>query len=269
MKVTETADWLLSQIDAERMIEGDRLYAVLGRLAAVDEGARLSALRDHEESGFEGPERAQKWYKQDSRTRRLLDAALDALSLQELAYATGLFSSSSLSFPARETLDALMQSQAFCRYLEIYQYSSVRFLAGRARKDTAETARVLPVYGLPRPHADAVQENRALSCLVSPPMIDRLDPVGVVRALQQLQALEDTHVAAHGIAEMKNFLDGFLTNARTPQEEAKRFELWLRDLSPPGQSAYAHFESVAEGMLSWAGTFHDLVYPRAGSQLDE
>ncbi len=262
--MAETADWLFTQIDAERRVKGAPLYAVLQQLAQEDEGSRLSSLRDHEESGFDGPERSQKSYKQDDRTRQLLDAALDALALQELAYATGLFSPAAVQLPAFDVLDTLLQSEAFCRYLAIYQYVSVRFLAGRLReKAAARGAR--PVYGLADPRKPEVSqenapENRALCCLVSPPPIDRPDPVGVEQALQQMQALEDDCVAAPGVAEMKKFLDGYLTQARTPQEEAKRFELWLRDLSPHTQKAQENFERVVEGMLNWAKTFHDLVY---------
>ncbi len=216
------------------------LYSVLDELHLKSEEQLQITLRSHEDGGLT--------WKRDRETialRDRLDAALDALSLLELGYEIGIIDPQSSdpadSLPGREALGCLMESEAFYRYITVYQYFGIRFLV----------ARIEPHWN---PKSDCKQDtccaksqssqqrNRPVLPLAIPPRLSGLDEEIIDKALLRLAALGDPQWDP-----MRHLLDGF-----TKSSDAPDLQLWLRGLSPADESSTEkRFEQFADAATHW------------------
>ena len=101
-------------------------WTVFDRLAARSEPDRRRILRSHRDVPFRGDE---GYDEEETSLRGDLDAALDRLSLIELAIEARLLDQSDLH--GHNSLSKLFGSSAFARYVNSYLFLGVRFIASR------------------------------------------------------------------------------------------------------------------------------------------
>ena len=207
------------------------LWIVLHELAGEPEQVLRATLRSHEDSGLN-----QQRDERIMRQREQLDEALDALTLLEVGYETGFVTEADLPIPEFRILTKLFRSEAFFRYVSVYQYFGVRFLA----------ARVLNVPWTLKPPADehdSLWRNERGLPLRIPPVIE------LERSLQLATiAVWDHQLHLMKSSEAFGFLDGFFE----PGDPAN-FELWLRGLRPDlPETKASRFAAVAKEMQEWA-----------------
>lgn len=207
-------------------------WSVLGALARLDESELRRILRSHREVGFTAADGADLM-----RLRRVLDDALDRLMLIELGIETGLLDQTAL--PAGESLQRLLQSSAFVRYLNSYLNFGVRFVASR----------VLGPEGSSAPVPEDAEINELPVALPCPPEVEpshSADAGDAVRIWLDARGRPD---AADDIQAALDFLDDMVT---LPGEQAE-YELWLRGLGAYPEDD-PHFQSLTRGLLEFAST---------------
>jgi hypothetical protein len=101
-------------------------WSVFAALAEKKETDLRRILRSHRDVPFRGDVR---YDAEETSLRAQLDAALDRLSLIELAIEAGLIEPAAL--PAPHGLLKLFRSSAFARYLNAYLFLGIRFVAAR------------------------------------------------------------------------------------------------------------------------------------------
>jgi hypothetical protein len=105
---------------------GTALWSILSELAGFDEPTLRGVLRPHDEGGLS--------YQRDGdimELRARLDIALDALTLLEIGYETGVVDPKEQEVPALGSLSTLFQSESLLQYANAYLYFGVRFLCYR------------------------------------------------------------------------------------------------------------------------------------------
>ena len=136
---------------------GPQLWTILPLLASTPEPTLRDMLRPHDETGLSRERDAE-----NIELRARLDRALDALTLLEIAYETGVLTLTDVPVPALGSLRILFGSGAVLRYVNAYLFFSIRFLAYRLEPDSL----------FARPEMDAGgtgADNRHFFALVAPP----------------------------------------------------------------------------------------------------
>jgi hypothetical protein len=194
-------------------------------------------LRPHDEAGFQSPR--DDWMIV---LRSRLDRALDELTLREIGNQLGLFGQS-LPEATRNNLRILFQSQAFLRYVNVYLYFGIRFLASRMEYQPAPDGKE------PLPCADS---NVLSFRLLPPPQL-----TGYHHGQEQLESFR--RLSQQEPSEIKTallFLDSFHPPQEQPVlyelEEPSQFELWLRGLRPETEGVQLErFEDIRKGLTAW------------------
>ena len=206
------------------------MWSILPELAAYTETELRAILRPHDEAGL-------TWSRDldviQLRTR--LDDALDALTLLEIAFETGVLPWDKTVIPELESLKTLFQSESLLNYANVYLYFGIRLLAYRIappswRRGTASKEII------------EHKSNERSFPLVTPPVFEARTETD-----KQFERLFD--MSMNGAGEGLRFLDGFRYSADEPQE----FELWLRGLFPvTDEEKKARFELICAELMQWA-----------------
>jgi hypothetical protein len=231
-------------------------WRILAQLAGMTEDELRVILRPHEDealiAGRDGDILS---------LRRDLDAALDDLTLIEIAFQFDLLKVDHLDRLSQHNelaktgkinpFEELCRSEAFLRYVTAYQYFGVRMLAGRLfpphwwRNDAKRGQRNPEI-------------NRRTFPIAYPPTLN--EPKAHERFVQFCELLHPWQSPARHNTAL-NFLDGFyfkeneaeLKQSDVDAEEPREFELWLRGLRPglsPAQEM--HFRELAADLRGWA-----------------
>jgi hypothetical protein len=231
----------------------ENLWLVLEEIAALPEPQRRRLLRPHTEIHFSSD------YQDitDTESRRRLDVALHVLTLLEIGYETSVINEIDQtvdSIPQLKNLERLFESEAFLRYVNVYLYFGLRFLAWRiAAKTTSSDAQLKEP-----PFRDS---NRQPFPLETPPPPEK-DYLAADNAFEVLVKLcsDDPAMNPDDLSDQAlalQFLDGFTIDSTAAAEDApaesERIELWLRGLSPEVSPQDAkRFASISEGLKAWA-----------------
>jgi hypothetical protein len=228
-------------------------WPILCALTDKNEDELRSILRPHEDQALRRAD------DQIIGQRVLLDAALDELTLIEIAFQFGLLSQEHLERLRKcGDFERLCGSDAFLRYVTAYQYFGVRMLAGRlfpppswndpenAVRDEADINKRTFAIGYPPPLLNLPRAREWFS-----------------KMIELLAAFSPPPGGTPGL----NFLDGFYSGGEKQSEaegeEPQQFELWLRGLLPEASAErQAHFRDLETSMLDWADQhahFYDLV----------
>jgi hypothetical protein len=202
-------------------------WSVFDVLASHDESSLRRILRSHREVGFTSED------VNFIRLRRVLDDALDRLTLIELGIEAGILDETAL--PVVGSLRDVLQSSAFGRYLDSYLYFGVRFIASR----------VLGPVGM---SLSGHSENDDLPvALPYPTALLPEHATGASEAVQRWLNLRSETAATDDVASALDFLDDVVT---IPGEPAQ-YELWLQGLSSYPEDD-PHFQSLTRGLLEFA-----------------
>ncbi len=255
---------------------GGDAWDVLQRVARLNETTLRDVLRPHEEAGLGGGRSAPTVQLGEltlplSAVRASLDDALDALTFLEIGFQVGGYAGVLVGKTAErrlllpeveESLARLIRSEAFIRYVDVYLFFGIRFLAARvpglqdggpdvdhrisegaAGADHNAGGEHVENVSTPQPqdHSGPCAMNRASLLLVKPPRV-AIEPDAVMPVLKEMTAprTDEEEVAL-------NFLDGFRQKRGSENEESEKgerrqerhreqepamLELWLRGLSP-------------------------------------
>ena len=202
---------------------GRDAWNVLEKVAKLEETKLRNILRPHEEASIGGGRFAPMVQLGDvslplSDVRASLDDALDALTFLEIGYQLGGYGGVQVPNAAKrkfllpaveQSLAKLIHSEAFIRYVDVYLFFGIRFLAARVpalRKEIPPS---------PEDQSGSCQMNRASLLLMRPPRV-KMKPDDVMPILKEMTAprTKDEEVAL-------NFLDGFRQKRGSENEEAE------------------------------------------------
>src|SRR6516162_9824519 len=234
-------------------------WDILDKLVNTKEPQLRRLLRPHAESEF-SPED-----KDEMEQRRQLDAALGALTWLEIAYQAGLANKDELPPPKSESLKKLFKSEAFLRYVDVYLYFGIRFLAGRI--DPPLWLFHPEVIGQTSPEESNI---RTLALFPAPPVPPFKGSEEYFAALiQQAQRTDPALFPPAGPKDVQiealEFLDGFSleeSECSGQTNEVQDYELWLRGLLPSAhtkeeEEQKARFERLSLGLTTFALTRRD------------
>jgi len=214
----------------------------------MNEAERRRRLRWHRETGIDSEDDAESIELRDALDGELIE--LTNLELRaETAHGDVREALVQQIRGARALTQLVRKSPAFAQYLNAYFYFGIRFAVGREHAPA---------------HRDENRWNERPIGLPTPP-----DCIGI--AQDEMQREVDRFLSIP-LTEQESlaleFLDGF---TREPGElctvkpdkmslpsasESSLFELWLRGLLPNPPDP-RRFDSLAEGLLSWANARHD------------
>jgi hypothetical protein len=251
----------------------EEVWPFLADLAGKEEWERRQLLRPHAEAGFGPEERA------GIGQRRRLDVALGALTRLEIAHQLEI-PAATISEAKGEILSKLFRSEAFLRYVNVYLYFGVRFLAGRVAPPLWLTEPVSSICGQQLTR----DSNERPFALKTPPSIDYSafsDPTADegAAAKQRLQVTFYNFIESvqrvdparnprdtSPVIQALDFLDGSpgvlaeesaarSEDPRSHTQEAAHLELWLRGLRPEVTPTEGQrFTNLALGLFQWAIT---------------
>ena len=216
-------DSLLTRLHAD-----EEFWSIIDELARKPESELRHILRPHNEGGFRSDRDAAIIAQ-----RRRLDIALQALTLLEIGYETGIVNTEEQAPPKIEGLRTLFKSDAFLRFASAYLYFAVRFLSDRLAQKLGVDRTIQEL--------DPDSNKRAFSLCVPPTLALSAD---TDRHLADFLTLENTEA----IQSALSFLDDFHMTPHEPTE----YELWLRGLRPEATSEQtARFLNISSGLTSW------------------
>lgn len=233
------------------------LWKILDDLAGYSEEQRRITLRAHDEAGFNFLD------EDDQRTlaqRRDLDRALGALTLVEIACQTGYLDDPRITGPNWDSVETLLGSEAFFRYVDVYLFFAVRMLAGRLFPP--------PWWGRDAGALDLGERERNQRSfpLAYPPAVDATSEFSA-----PLMAFLDLGLTPEEATALRFLDDLFLVQESTGKydcQEPMHYELWLRGLNPQIDAGeVAHFERITAGLLSWSRKRTAFYLSRGGGKV--
>jgi hypothetical protein len=232
-------------------------WSVFERLAAEDERDLRRILRSHRDVPFRGDI---GYDEKETALRADLDAALDRLSLIELAIEARVLDEGDL--PRHDGLKKLFGSSAFARYINSYLFLGIRFIASRllgpAGYQLTRPAPEHPADGLGALNRDSSETrtfeiNELPLALPAPPSLDPTQTIedAIAHWLDFQNSDEDILAALRFIDNYgEQDLQRKGDRERTECGWKEDFERWLRGLGGRSERE-GYYRRVEKGMRSF------------------